>query len=52
MRHAPNMLMFDATKIPLKTVQAFGKKLLVVCQMTLAGLEPAIFGSEDQRLIH
>ena len=21
-------------------------------QMTLAGLEPAIFGSEDQRLIH
>ena len=22
------------------------------CQMTLAGREPAIFGSEDQRLIH
>ena len=23
-----------------------------VARMTLAGLEPAIFGSEDQRLIH
>ena len=29
--------------------------LLFLCEawrMTLAGLEPAIFGSEDQRLIH
>ena len=24
----------------------------VLNKMTLAGLEPAIFGSEDQRLIH
>jgi hypothetical protein len=26
--------------------------LSIVIDMTLAGLEPAIFGSEDQRLIH
>ena len=24
----------------------------LACKLTLAGLEPAIFGSEDQRLIH
>ena len=26
--------------------------ILHIKEMTLAGLEPAIFGSEDQRLIH
>ena len=26
--------------------------MLILVDMTLAGLEPAIFGSEDQRLIH
>ena len=33
----------------------FALRLLQACRrlrMTLAGLEPAIFGSEDQRLIH
>ena len=49
------------------TVGAFSRRLCVFCEracvasvrgwhvcskVTLAGLEPAIFGSEDQRLIH
>ena len=31
---------------------AHGQGRIRVLRMTLAGLEPAIFGSEDQRLIH
>ena len=29
-----------------------GDGVVITLKLTLAGLEPAIFGSEDQRLIH
>ena len=41
------MCWFGAVLLSSVMVTAMGR-----IRMTLAGLEPAIFGSEDQRLIH
>ena len=56
----PNVLTLERPMLAPKTFLVYPIRpqiLLLIClcralEMTLAGLEPAIFGSEDQRLIH